>query len=133
VLERRLDRITAINIDEGTIQLTCQSSALYPFSFSFIHPSFHLGIIVLKSKRVRSVREECRRVRSSTEEYASGRKSVVSYVVVRHMTAYLKIRTRTLASDSIEKSENDATKANDESFPYSYWHIIEDGSDFKFD
>jgi hypothetical protein len=35
------------------------------------------------------------------------------------MIAYENIRTRTLASDSIEKSENDATKANDESFPYT--------------
>jgi hypothetical protein len=33
------------------------------------------------------------------------------------MIAYENIRTRTLASDSIGKSENDATRANDESFP----------------
>jgi hypothetical protein len=34
------------------------------------------------------------------------------------MTACENIRTRTLASDSIEKSENESTKANDEPSPY---------------
>jgi hypothetical protein len=42
------------------------------------------------------------------------------------MIAYEDIRTQTLASDSIEKSENDATKVNDESFPYNETSIVLD-------
>jgi hypothetical protein len=87
---------------------------------------------VLKSKKVRSVRKECRKVRSSTESYVSGRRcGVVCWSAgvrkgaqgderVRTDTiayeAYGNTRTRTLTSDSIEKTENDATttRANDE-------------------
>jgi hypothetical protein len=63
-VERRLHRITLISIDEGTIQLA-RALPYIAVPFSFIHPSFQK----LRLKRVRAVRSECRRVRSSAEEY----------------------------------------------------------------